>query len=189
MPSRSIKVLAFLLVVLLLVVAGILVWMVTQPVPRPAAPPPGAGAAPPPAATPPAASRAFGGPRYYAGQPAPGPGFSYKLTVLDNTGYSVGYCPDHKGPAWVAFRVFDNGVEQAPPRPAKFTDDPRVQGSPHSSDYTGTGYDRGHCAPNYVIAVCYGSEAQRESPARRTWMVPSLTWQPRQSANWRTWAA
>jgi len=164
MPPRGIKILAVLLVVLLLVAAGILAWMAIRPPPRPAAPPPGAGAVPaPPAATPPAASRALGGPRYYAGQPAPAPGFSCKLTVLDNTGYSVGYCPDHKGPAWAAYRVFDNDVEQAPPWPAKFTDDPRVQGAPHSSDYTGMGYDCGHCAPNYVIAVCYGSEAQHDT--------------------------
>jgi len=32
-----------------------------------------------------------------------------------------------------------------------------------SHDYTGSGYNRGHCAPNYAIAVCYGAQAQLET--------------------------
>lgn len=39
------------------------------------------------------------------------------------------------------------------------TEHPRVA----SHHYSGTGYDRGHMAPNYAIAVCYGQQAQEET--------------------------
>ena len=32
-----------------------------------------------------------------------------------------------------------------------------------SDDYTNSGYDRGHLAPNYGIALCYGREAQEQT--------------------------
>ncbi len=101
--------------------------------------------------------------RYYAGAPLPGPEFAYTLIVLDNTGYSAGYCPERKGPAWVAFRASASAAYPVPPRPRHFTADPRVPDSPQPDDYTASGFDRGHLAPSRLITCCYGPDAQVET--------------------------
>lgn len=105
----------------------------------------------------------YGGERYYGGKPEPTRQFPYALKVLDNIAYSVGYCPQRKTPAWVAYRVQKARSYQAPPRPKGFLPDPRIPDGPRSDDYSRSGYDRGHMAPNYVIAICYGTDAQRET--------------------------
>lgn len=99
----------------------------------------------------------------YAGQPKPMPSFPYQVHVLTNIGYLVGYCEERKDPVWVGYRLFKVSNMQAPKRPSEFMIDARTSARVVSSDYTGSGYDRGHMAPNYAIAVCYGPEAQLQT--------------------------
>jgi endonuclease G len=109
------------------------------------------------------AARVFAGTHCYAGEPLTAPAFRDAILVITNTGYVTGYCETRKDPAWVCFRLFKVDNLQAPPRPGKFEADPRVSRGAVSADYTGSGYDRGHMAPNYAIAVCYGQRAQLET--------------------------
>jgi endonuclease G, mitochondrial len=87
-----------------------------------------------------------------------------KVRLLKNTGYAVGYSDSLKNPVWVAYRLFDQTEsKQAGERPDGFDTDDRTFAKVRSADYTGSGYDRGHLAPNYGIALCYGREAQEET--------------------------
>ena len=99
----------------------------------------------------------------YAGTPRTTPSFTYQITILTNQGYLVGYCEARKDPVWAAYRLFRPNSFTAPTRPKSFLPDTRTTSRAHSGDYTGSGYDRGHMAPNYGIAVCYGPQAQQET--------------------------
>jgi len=86
---------------------------------------------------------------------------SRDIVVLHNSSYSVGYDDARKNPAWVAYRLFsvanDTSIAE---RPGQFNVDLRSTAQVRSEDYTGSGFDRGHLAPNYGIARCYGTAAQ-----------------------------
>lgn len=84
------------------------------------------------------------------------------LTRLVNRGYVAGYDEARKNPAWVAYRV-DAPDHPNTPRPAKFEADSRTRARVKPAAYAHSGYDRGHMAPNYAVAVCAGEEAQRET--------------------------
>jgi len=99
----------------------------------------------------------------YAGNPRPMPSFPYQTHVLTNIGYVVGYSETRKDPVWVGYRLFKVSNLQAPKRPDQFIMDARTRSRVSSGDYTGSGYDRGHMAPNYAIAVCYGKDAQLQT--------------------------
>lgn len=99
----------------------------------------------------------------YGGMPRaevfPGP-----IRVLVNKGYVAGYCEVLENPVWVAYRVEDvKGLPPPPPRPDRFETDMRTAARVPTEAYTGSGYDRGHMAPNYAIATRYGEAAQRET--------------------------
>ena len=86
------------------------------------------------------------------------------LRVLTNRGYVVGYNEGLSSPAWVAYHLRDVGTLPTPkPRPDKFEVDRRTIARVASEDYSNSGYDRGHLAPNYGIATRFGDEAQRET--------------------------
>lgn len=90
--------------------------------------------------------------------------FGTKVRLLQNAGYSVGYSDSRKNPVWVAYRLFDQAELKKPgERPDGFDVDSRTFAKVRSDDYTNSGYDRGHLAPNYGIALCYGREAQEET--------------------------
>ncbi len=100
---------------------------------------------------------------YYAGMPRTTAASPDQITVLTNTGYVVGYSESKKDPVWVCYRLSQVGSLQALPRPQQFSVDTRTRARISQADYTGSGYDRGHMAPNYAIAICYGSAAQLET--------------------------
>ena len=84
--------------------------------------------------------------------------------VLANTGYVVGYSEKLRNPLWAAYRVWDlPRIPEPPPRPDKFSPDPRTITRVQPGDYSGSGYDRGHLAPNYAIATRFGPGGQEET--------------------------
>jgi len=97
---------------------------------------------------------------FYGGVPKSPSG---SLRILKNTGYAVGYSDVRGNPLWAAYRVSDRPVTEAPPRPEKFVVDKRTAARVTPAAYTGSGYDRGHLAPNYAIALHHGARAQEET--------------------------
>ena len=85
------------------------------------------------------------------------------LRLLVNKAYCVGYDEQNRLPAWAAYRLFDVPSPPHPERPTLFLPDTRTNKPVQSDEYTGSGFDRGHLAPNFAIARCYGEEAQRET--------------------------
>jgi endonuclease G len=101
----------------------------------------------------------------YGGAPRPGPGcHAPSFRILANQGYAVGYCDAVGNPVWAADHVRDLARLPTPgARPDKFETDRRTAARVAPGDYAASGYDRGHLAPNYAIAVCHGEAAQRET--------------------------
>ncbi len=99
----------------------------------------------------------------YAGLPSQGFRVFGSLNVLENRGYIAGYSESMKNPLWVAYRIFDLPKLESGKRPTHFSVDTRTRSQVAHSDYTHSGYDRGHMAPNYGIATRYGREAQFET--------------------------
>ena len=89
--------------------------------------------------------------------------YGQPIVVLTNIGYLSGYCEGRRNPAWVGFSISSITVGSTAKRPSKFLTDTRTASPVAHGDYTGTGYDRGHMAPNYAIGTRYGHEAQRET--------------------------
>jgi DNA/RNA endonuclease G (NUC1) len=95
----------------------------------------------------------------YAGTPVvPG-----NYTLLENVGYSVGYSDTLENPLWASYRLFKVLDPISHERPSSFSIDYRTAARVSHDDYTNSGYDRGHMAPNASIDYCYGLTAQRES--------------------------
>lgn len=86
-----------------------------------------------------------------------------RLRILENQGFLVGYDEDRGNPAWVAYRAFTPDSWTAPTRPDQFVPDRRTRARITPDLYTNSGFDRGHLAPNYAIAVMHGPEAQLET--------------------------
>lgn len=84
--------------------------------------------------------------------------------ILRRKGYWVAWSPSLRVPLWSAYAVPTKKiVEHAWQRPGSFEKDDAAKNSPTHSDYTGSNYDRGHMAPNHVIATRYGRAAQLET--------------------------
>ena len=87
-----------------------------------------------------------------------------ELRLLTNRGYVVGYSERLRNPRWVAYHMRDLPRIPTPKaRPEKFDVDRRTASRVGSESYSGSGYDRGHMAPNFAIATRYGETAQRET--------------------------
>jgi endonuclease G len=75
------------------------------------------------------------------------------IEVLDNDSFVVGFSEERGTPAWVAYRVSQVNHFENLKRPSRFKTDSRVSEPVKHSDYTHSGYDRGHMAPNFAIAT------------------------------------
>lgn len=82
--------------------------------------------------------------------------------VLRNDGYLVGWSDLRVNPLWVSYWLNDTGTSQIGDRP-DFKRDWRTLWPVSTDSYRGSGYDRGHLAPNYAIANVHGREAQRQT--------------------------
>ena len=82
--------------------------------------------------------------------------------ILRNEGFMLEYSETLQNPVWVVYKVTQKRYPSGK-RPSGFSKDWRSLASVGHDDYTGSGYDRGHMAPNYVIATRYGREAQKDT--------------------------
>jgi endonuclease G, mitochondrial len=89
--------------------------------------------------------------------------YPHEIQLLQNIGYVSGYDEIRKNPAWVCYQIFKDEIEKGPKRPSRFRVDSRTKSKVSHDDYTHSGYDRGHMAPNYAIALRYGVEAQNQT--------------------------
>lgn len=82
--------------------------------------------------------------------------------VLSNDGFLVGWSDVRVNPLWVSYRLQAVEDPRSGPRPG-FRRDWRALWPIDPESYFGSGYDRGHLAPNYAIAAVHGSRAQRDT--------------------------
>lgn len=81
---------------------------------------------------------------------------------ITHTGYQVSYNPAWHIPNWVAYQLTAEEVAGEEERSNKFLPDPLVDGDPVlTSDYTHSGFDRGHMAP--AADMKWSEQAMRES--------------------------
>ena len=99
----------------------------------------------------------------YAGAPvrtgAPAPS---DVRIVERGDFIIGWSSSLKHPLWVAYHVPAEKAYEVGKRPG-FRADPAVPDTPPATAYKGSGYDRGHMAPNHAIASRFGVEAQKKT--------------------------
>lgn len=85
----------------------------------------------------------------------------YWVHVITNPGFMVGYSELRRNPLWAAYVLMPLGERNHLPRPGRFTVDWRTLMHVSHEDYSRSGYDRGHLAPNFAISQLYGRQAQK----------------------------
>lgn len=93
---------------------------------------------------------------------------THGIKILTNSCFINGYSERMKQPLYSVFRLGNmKGTYQDTSgkweRTETFRTDPRTHARISHDDYTSTGYDRGHMAPNNSILVQYGQMAQLET--------------------------
>ena len=101
--------------------------------------------------------------------------------VLRNDAYLVGWSDVREAPLWVVYRLDAKQDPYRLKRPEGFEQDWRSAMPLTPATYNGTGYDRGHMAPNHAIAALYGKEAQQQ-----TFLMTNITPQ-RPNLNRKLW--
>lgn len=85
------------------------------------------------------------------------------VLLLKNIAYYSGYSDDRRNPLWVGYRLDAKESGMKLKRPSGFKTDMRTLSRISHKDFSKTGYDRGHMAPNSAIALRYGLDAQLET--------------------------
>lgn len=67
--------------------------------------------------------------------------------IVEYEGFRVSFNKDNKTPNWVAWELLGSETDGMEKRSDKFWQDTSVDGCPLPSDYTRSGYDRGHLCP------------------------------------------
>lgn len=83
--------------------------------------------------------------------------------VFRNDGFMVGYSEWRASPLWVSYRLEQVRVPRRYKRPQSFRIDDRSLRRIGHHDFSHSGYDRGHLAPNYAIAQVHGRSAQLDT--------------------------
>jgi endonuclease G len=83
--------------------------------------------------------------------------------VFRNDGFLVGYSDLRGVPLWVAYRLTSAPPHPRHRRPTRFRSDWRGLIPVMPADYTHSGYDRGHLAPNHAMEVVHGPQAQEDT--------------------------
>ena len=87
---------------------------------------------------------------------------SEKEQIIVHTGFTVSYNDTHEQANWVAYQLTSNKLNGSAQRKNNFLKDPKIRtGSALSSDYTNSGYDRGHLAP--AADMTWSQTVMRES--------------------------
>lgn len=84
--------------------------------------------------------------------------------VLRNNGFIIGYSDLRGNPLWVEYALTpipDNAPRLK--RPSRFQMDWRSLNRVSHDDYTKSGFDRGHNAPNHAMSTIYGKYGQADS--------------------------
>ncbi|HBP40356.1 MAG: DNA/RNA non-specific endonuclease [Vreelandella alkaliphila] len=101
--------------------------------------------------------------------------------VLRNDGFLAGWSDVRVNPLWVSYQVEAVSDDtRIGPRP-NFKADWRTLWPIGTTSYSGSGYDRGHLAPNYAIAAVHGRNAQVD-----TFLMSNMTPQ-RPNLNRQLW--
>lgn len=83
--------------------------------------------------------------------------------VWRNPGFMLGYSEWRRNALWTTYQLTDKSDRRSGKRPQNFTIDSRSLMRVSNDDYSHSGFDRGHLAPNYAISSEYGREAQLAS--------------------------
>lgn len=67
--------------------------------------------------------------------------------LVDYEGFRLSFNKENKTPNWVAWELLGSETDGSEPRYNGFWQDPAVEGCPSTSDYSRSGYDRGHLCP------------------------------------------
>lgn len=89
-------------------------------------------------------------------------GFTNFHRVLRNDGTLIGWSDLRVNPLWVRYRLQAVDDPHSGKRP-NFQRDWRTLWPIAPESYFGSGYDRGHMAPNYAIATVHGRDAQKQT--------------------------
>ena len=77
--------------------------------------------------------------------------------VVDYTYYSLCYDSEHRQASWVKYELTQELISGKQKRTNNYRQDPNVEDPVFSSDYKGSGYDRGHLLPAAAMKLNYQS--------------------------------